>query len=100
MTTEHDTDAHSDMEETFGLGARLRKSVGHGVLVALPLAYFGLVIALWLLTARNLQRSLETAALPGLLIGVFFGGFFGMAATLLSIEKAERAHKRSRRANR
>ncbi len=100
MTAEHDTETHSDMEGTFQLGARLGKAVVKGMLVALPIAYIGLVLALTTMTDRNFQQSLETSVLPGMLIGVFFGGFFGMAVTLLAVEKLEKAERKSRQRNR
>ena len=100
MTTEHDTEIHSDMEGAFQLGSRLGKAVIKGMLVALPIAYVGLVLALMVMTDRGFQNALETAILPGLLIGVFFGGFFGMAVTLVVVERLEKAERKSRRAHR
>jgi hypothetical protein len=87
---------HIDMEEQFGLGARMAKVLGKGILIGLPISYIGLVLALWLTTERDLARAIETAVLPGLLIGVFFGGFFGMAIMLLAIEREEKAAKSGR----
>lgn len=100
MTTEHDTEIHEDMEGAFQLGSRLGKAVVKGALVALPIAYVGLVLGLMVLTARGFRNSLETAILPGLMIGVFFGGFAGMAITLVVVERLEKEAKRSRRENR
>jgi Na+/H+ antiporter NhaC len=99
MTTEHDTDAHQDMEGAFQLGSRLGKAVLKGIVIALPIAYVGLVIGLMLLTGRGFRNALETAILPGLLIGVFFGGFAGMAVTLIAVERLEKEAKKSRRSN-
>ena len=98
----HETEAHTghvDMEEEFGLGARMAKSLVKGIVIGLPISYVGLVLGLLILTERDLVRSLETAILPGLLIGVFFGGFFGMAIMLLGVEREERSRK-SRTRNR
>jgi hypothetical protein len=97
----HEMDTHSghvDMEEEFGLGTRMGRSLVKGILIGLPLAYVGLVAGLLLMTERDLAKSIETAVLPGLLIGVFFGGFFGMAIMLLGVEREER-RARSRRRN-
>ncbi|MGF1666753.1 MAG: hypothetical protein ACFCVC_10840 [Acidimicrobiia bacterium] len=96
----HETDTHTgnvDMEEEFGLGARMGKSLVKGILIGLPISYVGLVVALLLMTERDFVRSIETAVLPGLLIGVFFGGFFGMAIMLLGVEREERRAKSRRR---
>ena len=96
----HETDTHTghvDMEEEFGLGARMGKSLVKGILIGLPISYVGLVAALLLMTERDFVRSIETAVLPGLLIGVFFGGFFGMAIMLLRVEREERRAKSRRR---
>ncbi|MDH4118610.1 MAG: hypothetical protein OEX04_02550 [Acidimicrobiia bacterium] len=100
MTDQHESMVHGDMEEEFGLGARIGKSVVRGIVLALPISFVGLVLGLWLLTDRDLGLSMETAILPAALIGVFFGGFFGVALTLLDIERQEKAMKRSRRSNR
>lgn len=100
MTSEHDTDTHEDMEGAFQLGSRLAKSVVKGMIIALPISYVGLVIALMVMTGRGFQNALETSLLPGLLIGVFFGGFFGMAATLVAVERMEKAARKSRRNDR
>jgi hypothetical protein len=91
-----DTDVaggHADSEFDRRFGSMVMK----GVLIGLPIAYVGLVLGLWLLTDRNLVQSLETAILPGLLIGVFFGGFSGMASALLAAERVERLRKRKRK---
>jgi hypothetical protein len=96
----HETDTHTghvDMEEEFGLGARMGKSLVKGILIGLPLAYVGLVAGLLLLTERDFVKSIETAVLPGMLIGVFFGGFFGMAIMLLGVERQERQARSRRR---
>ena len=98
----HETEVHTghvDMEEEFGLGARMAKSLLKGITIGLPVSYVGLVLGLWILTERDLVKSLETSVLPGLLIGVFFGGFFGMAIMLLGVEREERQRK-SRARNR
>jgi hypothetical protein len=58
--------------------ARLGRAVARGILFGLPIAYVLLVLGLWLLFDRDLTTALQTSALPGLLLGVFFGGFFGV----------------------
>ena len=99
MTTEHETEIHEDMEGAFQLGSRLAKSVVKGVAIALPIGYVGLVVGLMMMTGRGFGNALETAILPGMLIGVFFGGFSGMAVTLVVVERLEKDAKKSRRQN-
>lgn len=79
-----------EMEGDSGLGVRMDKALVKGVLIGLPVAYVGLVVGLLLITDRDLVQSIETAVLPGLMMGVFFGGFFGLALMLLDIEREEK----------
>jgi len=62
--------------------ARLGRSVAQGIVFGLPVAYVLLVVALWLMLDQDFTKALETAALPGVLMGVFFGGFFGVARAM------------------
>lgn len=70
---------HDDEEQ----GARMAKAVATGAAVAVPISYVLVVVALRLITGGSLAHALETAFLPSVLIGVFFGGFWGMTKTSL-----------------
>ena len=62
--------------------ARMGKAISRGALIGLPVAYFGIALAVWLITDVSIRDALVTAILPGILLGVFGGGFAGMAATM------------------
>lgn len=69
---------HRDDEEQ---GARMGKAVARGAAVAVPFTYVLLVVVLLLITNEDLGQVLITAFLPGVLLGGFFGGFYGMTKT-------------------
>lgn len=50
--------------------------------VALPAALILVFGALMLFTEKSVTDAIATATLPGVLIGVFFGGFSGTARTM------------------
>jgi hypothetical protein len=62
--------------------ARMGKAIIRGILIGLPVALVGLTVAILLITDNSLAVSIETAALPGVLLGTFGGGFAGMASTM------------------
>jgi hypothetical protein len=72
-------------ERSFG------RAVVKGILITLPIGYVFLVFALLLMTGWKVSRAFETAILPGVLIGVFFGGFAGVSAFELARTRRERA---------
>jgi len=53
-----------------------------GVLFGLPAGIVGLTLAVFVFTENTLVDSFATAILPGVLLGVFAGGFAGMAMTM------------------
>lgn len=63
-------DAGSDL--AFGM------AIMKGSLVGLPLMIVFIAVAVWLGTGQSWQTSIATALLPGVLFGVFGGGFIGM----------------------
>lgn len=71
MAVGHD---HGDRE----VGLAIVKGIG----VALPTVLVGLSVGIWLITDLSLVDSIVTALLPGILLGVFGGGFAGVAATM------------------
>ncbi len=62
--------------------ARMGRAVIRGIKVALPLAVVFLTLAIWLITDLELADAFAAALLPSVLIGVFAGGFAGVAATM------------------
>ncbi|MDE0169322.1 MAG: hypothetical protein OXS29_07370 [bacterium] len=49
-----------------------------GALVGLPLMVVFVSAAVWLVTGQSLETSIVAGLLPGVLFGVFGGGFIGM----------------------
>ncbi len=70
----------TDTEQT--PDARMGKAIVRGALIGLPTVIVGLTVAVWLITGQDVAHSLETAILPGVLLGVFGGGFAGMASQM------------------
>ena len=66
--TTHDEDENPDA--TFG------KAVGQGILVGLPAGIIVFVGILWI-TSGDFAEAFGTGILPGVLFGVFAGGFVG-----------------------
>ena len=62
--------------------ARMGKAIARGAIIGLPVAYIGIALAVWLISDVSIGDALVTAILPGVLLGVFGGGFAGMAATM------------------
>jgi len=63
-------DAGSDL--AFGM------AIMKGSIVGLPLMIVFMTVAVWMTTGQSWQTSIATALLPGVLFGVFGGGFIGM----------------------
>lgn len=63
-------------------GRRMAHAVVEGIVKALPISYILLTAAIFFLTDRSFVVAAATAALPGILIGVFFGGFVGVTRTM------------------
>lgn len=83
--TEHEHDPTSDhggdhdgenIDLTFG------KAVIKGALVGLPLMVVFITLAVWWVTDQSLETSAATGLLPGVLFGVFGGGFIGMLGAM------------------
>ncbi len=53
-----------------------------GVLIGLPVTLVLLSIGIWLAADISIGRAITTALLPGVMLGVFGGGFAGMASTM------------------
>lgn len=54
------------------------QAVMKGALVGLPVMIVFMSAAVWAMTDQSLETSIVTALLPGVLLGVFGGGFLGM----------------------
>ena len=62
--------------------ARMGKAIVRGALIGLPIAFVGIALTVWLIADVSLRDAIVTAILPGVLLGVFGGGFAGMASTM------------------
>jgi ABC-type Mn2+/Zn2+ transport system permease subunit len=62
--------------------ARMVRAVVRDVMVALPLSLLAVFGALVIFTDKSIGDAIATSLLPGVLIGVFFGGFSGTARTM------------------
>ena len=71
------------MTETDGAqDRRMGKAILRGIVIGLPVGIIGLTLAVFVITRNDLIDSFATAILPGILLGVFGGGFAGMAMTM------------------
>lgn len=61
---------------------RFGRAILKGMLIGVPVVLVGLTIGIWLITDNDLPDSIATALLPGILLGVFGGGFAGMATAM------------------
>lgn len=61
---------------------RFGKAILKGITVGVPLVLVLLTVAIWLITDNDFFDSIATALLPGVLLGVFGGGFAGMATAM------------------
>lgn len=61
---------------------RFGQAILKGMLIGVPVVLVGLTIGIWLITDNDLPDSIATALLPGILLGVFGGGFAGMATAM------------------
>ena len=62
--------------------SRMVKAIVRDVTVALPSALLLVFGALMVFTEKSVGDAIATSLLPGVLIGVFFGGFSGTARTM------------------
>lgn len=76
MSEQH-TDAAAIEHES-----RMVKAIVRDITFALPAALVLLTGVLLVFTERSLTDAVATAILPGVLIGIFFGGFSGTARTM------------------
>lgn len=74
--SEHNEEAEASQ------GARMGRAIAKGVGIGLPVCLVGLTLGIWLITDQSFTDAIATALLPGVLLGVFGGGFAGVAATM------------------
>ncbi len=67
-----DDRAEANPDLVFGM------KVAKGALVGIPVMLVFLSAAMWLITGRSAVDSIVIALLPGVLFGVFGGGFLGV----------------------
>lgn len=63
----------SDVDQDGGFG----KAVAQGILVGLPVGVVAMVVIIWMMGDMSLADAFGTGILPGVLFGVFAGGFVG-----------------------
>lgn len=61
--------------------SRLGRGIARGATIGVPVSIVVIMLAMWLITDNDIFDSLATALLPGVLLGVFGGGFVGMIAS-------------------
>jgi ABC-type Mn2+/Zn2+ transport system permease subunit len=62
--------------------SRLAKAVAKGIGIGLPLGVIGMTLLVWLITDLDLGDAFAAGLLPGVMFGVFAGGFAGMAVSM------------------
>ncbi len=62
--------------------ARMGKAISRGVIIGIPACLVVLTLGVWLITDLDVFDSFAAAALPGVLLGGFAGGFAGTAMTM------------------
>lgn len=76
MESSHDDDLEIEHDTRFG------QAIVRGIVIGTPVVLVALTLGIWLLTDNDLGDSLATSLLPGVLLGVFGGGFVGMASAM------------------
>lgn len=61
---------------------RMGKAIARGVGIGVPITVVVMAVAIWLFGDKEIGDALATSLLPGTLLGVFGGGFVGMALTM------------------
>ena len=73
-------DGGDHVEENIDLA--FGKAMAKGALVGLPLMVVLMCAAVWFITDENVGTSIATGLLPGILFGVFGGGFIGVLGAM------------------
>lgn len=62
--------------------SRVGKAVAKGVGIGLPLGVIGMTLVVWLITDLDLGDAFAAGLLPGIMFGVFAGGFTGVTRSM------------------
>jgi hypothetical protein len=73
---------HKSYEDEAAYDKKFGRAITLGALIGVPVVLVALTIGVWLMTDNDIGDSLATALLPGILLGVFGGGFAGMATAM------------------
>lgn len=83
--TEHGHDPAADRggdHDGENIDLAFGKAVMKGALIGLPSMVVFIILAVWWVTDQSLETSVATGLLPGVLFGVFGGGFIGMLGAM------------------
>jgi hypothetical protein len=69
-------------DQQAGFESRMAHAIIRGVLIGLPLAFVVITAGVVFATDRTLGGAAAIAILPSVLLGVFGGGFAGVAKTM------------------
>lgn len=74
MTIEtHETKHHGEVDEK-----RFGRAIATSIVVGTPLSIIFIVLSMWIFTDSDLTRAFSLGVWPGILTGVFGGGFVGV----------------------
>ena len=64
---------HGEVDET-----KFGRAIAASIMIGTPLAIIFIVLAMWIFTDADLGKAFATGIWPGVLTGVFGGGFVGV----------------------
>lgn len=73
MNDTKDTQKHGEVDEK-----KFGRAIAGSILIGTPAAIIFIVTAIWLFTDADLGKAFSTGIWPGVLTGVFGGGFVGV----------------------
>lgn len=76
-----EAEAHQTEHPSQDQDSRLGRGIARGAAIGIPVSIVLIMLAVWLITSNDIFDSFATALLPGVLLGVFGGGFVGMIAS-------------------
>ena len=79
---DHQDDTAQDEHDETNIDLAFGKAVIKGALVGLPLMVVFISAAVWLVTDQSIETSIVIGLLPGILFGVFGGGFIGVLGAM------------------
>ncbi|MDF1596883.1 MAG: hypothetical protein P1T08_12465 [Acidimicrobiia bacterium] len=69
----HDKKRHGEVDEK-----RFGRAIATSIVVGTPLSIIFIVLSMWIFTDSDLTRAFSVGIWPGILTGVFGGGFVGV----------------------